>query len=637
MQEHSSGVKTDAKPHRSLFERLTALISPEPENRAELLEVLHDAHERNLIDADALSMIEGVFQVSDLSARDIMIPRSQMDVIDISKPIEEWMPSVLSTAHSRFPAIEGERDKVIGILLAKDLLRYYAEESFDVRDMLRPAIFIPESKRLNVLLRDFRANHNHMAIVVDEYSGVAGLITIEDVLNKSSATSKTNTISTRRRTTSSRSRKACTVRAGASRRSPRSPSSTENSAPSCRSMTSTPSAAWSPSTWRACRTRATCSTWTTCASKCCAPTPDKSTCCWSRSCRPPPTRTNNAFSPHRSQRPSQAATQHTRPDDHRRAGRRRERVRVRAVRLVAGRNPRAGRAVLSGAARVHRQKRRANRLGLRLRLDRRRHLLAVRLAELLRRHGRADRGGRRRAAGLRNGLLRRAGDGRRRVAAQALAAAAAGRECAGAAGDVGLVRVDTRLAVHRLPVAVGRLRAQSQPAGRLRAAGRCLWPRMAGRAVRRRAAAVGAPHALDRHRRDRRADGRRLRLELRAVDAAGRPADCRPPFAGQYPAGRKIQRRPRAGDAEAVPGHDHRRAGRSDRDAGDGHRDAAAAAAARLSGDAEPVRAEDPQQPDTRHPAGRQRDGLLQQRDRHAVDGRIELLPLRQAPSGAVW
>jgi len=184
MQEHSSSVKTDAKPHRSLFERLTAFISPEPENRSELLEVLHDAHERNLIDADALSMIEGVFQVSDLSARDIMIPRSQMDVIDISKPIEEWLPLVLQTAHSRFPAIEGERDKVIGILLAKDLLRYYAEESFDVRDMLRPAIFIPESKRLNVLLRDFRANHNHMAIVVDEYSGVAGLITIEDVLEQ---------------------------------------------------------------------------------------------------------------------------------------------------------------------------------------------------------------------------------------------------------------------------------------------------------------------------------------------------------------------------------------------------------------------------------------------------------------------
>ena len=185
MQDHPSSIKSfDAKPHKSLFERLTALISPEPGNRAELLEVLHDAHERSLIDADALSMIEGVFQVSDLSARDIMIPRSQMDVVDISKPIEEWLPQVLEAAHSRFPAVEGERDKVIGILLAKDLLRYYAEESFDVRGMLRPAVFIPESKRLNVLLRDFRSNRNHMAIVVDEYGGVAGIITIEDVLEQ---------------------------------------------------------------------------------------------------------------------------------------------------------------------------------------------------------------------------------------------------------------------------------------------------------------------------------------------------------------------------------------------------------------------------------------------------------------------
>ena len=185
MQDHPRGAKfIDTKPHRSLFERLTALISPEPENRAELLEILHEAHERNLIDADALSMIEGVFQVSDLSARDIMVPRPQMNVIDLTKPIDEWMPQVLEAAHSRFPAIEGDRDKVVGILLAKDLLRHYANDSFNVREMLRPAIFIPESKPLNVLLRDFRANHNHMAIVVDEYGGVAGLITIEDVLEQ---------------------------------------------------------------------------------------------------------------------------------------------------------------------------------------------------------------------------------------------------------------------------------------------------------------------------------------------------------------------------------------------------------------------------------------------------------------------
>ena len=184
MQDYPPGSRPEHKPHRSLFERLTALISPEPENRAELLDLLHDAQERNLLDADAMSMIEGVFQVSDLAARDIMIPRSQMDVVDLAKPIDEWLPMVLETAHSRFPAVDGDRDKVVGILLAKDLLRYYAEESFEVRDMLRPAVFIPESKRLNVLLRDFRANRNHIAIVVDEYGGVGGLITIEDVLEQ---------------------------------------------------------------------------------------------------------------------------------------------------------------------------------------------------------------------------------------------------------------------------------------------------------------------------------------------------------------------------------------------------------------------------------------------------------------------
>ncbi|WP_076592389.1 HlyC/CorC family transporter [Herminiimonas arsenitoxidans] len=180
----TSGKSGDAKPHRSLFERLTALIAPEPDSRSELLTILHDAHERNLIDADALAMIEGVFQVSELCARDIMVPRAQMDVVDITKPIEEWLPMVLHTAHSRFPAIDGERDKVVGILMAKDLLRYYAEESFDIRSTLRTAVFIPESKRLNVLLSDFRAKHNHIAIVVDEYGGVAGLITIEDVLEQ---------------------------------------------------------------------------------------------------------------------------------------------------------------------------------------------------------------------------------------------------------------------------------------------------------------------------------------------------------------------------------------------------------------------------------------------------------------------
>jgi magnesium and cobalt transporter len=129
-------------------------------------------------------MIEGVLQVSETQVRDVMIPRSQMDVIDISKTPEEFIPFVIETAHSRFPVIDDDKNDIIGILLAKDLLRYYAGEDFDVRDMLRPAVFIPESKRLNVLLKEFRSNRNHIAIVVDEYGGVAGMITIEDVLEQ---------------------------------------------------------------------------------------------------------------------------------------------------------------------------------------------------------------------------------------------------------------------------------------------------------------------------------------------------------------------------------------------------------------------------------------------------------------------
>jgi len=169
---------------RSLLERLTDLISPEPDSRTELLEVLQDAHARNLIDADSLSMIEGVFQVSELTARDIMVPRPQMDMVNIADAPEAFIPFMQQTAHSRFPVCEGSRDNIIGILLAKDLLRYYTDENFDLRETLRPAVFIPESKRLNILLREFRINRNHIAIVVDEYGGVAGLVTIEDVLEQ---------------------------------------------------------------------------------------------------------------------------------------------------------------------------------------------------------------------------------------------------------------------------------------------------------------------------------------------------------------------------------------------------------------------------------------------------------------------
>ncbi len=169
----------------SLLERLSALIMREPEDREQLIALLHSAYERSLLDSEALSMIEGVLQVSEMQVRDIMIPRAQMDVVDIGDTPDTFIPTVISTAHSRFPVIDRERDNVLGVLLAKDLLRYYAgEEEFEVREMLRPAVFVPESKRLNVLLREFRASRNHMAIVVDEYGGVAGLVTIEDVLEQ---------------------------------------------------------------------------------------------------------------------------------------------------------------------------------------------------------------------------------------------------------------------------------------------------------------------------------------------------------------------------------------------------------------------------------------------------------------------
>jgi len=169
----------------TLLERLSAFLTREPEDREELLHLLHGSFERKLLDADALSIIEGALQVSEMTVRDIMIPRAQMDVVSIEDEPAGFIPFVLETRHSRFPVIGENKDDVIGILLAKELLNYYANpESFNLRDTLRPAVFVPESKRLNVLLRDFRANRNHIAIVVDEYGGVSGLVTIEDVLEQ---------------------------------------------------------------------------------------------------------------------------------------------------------------------------------------------------------------------------------------------------------------------------------------------------------------------------------------------------------------------------------------------------------------------------------------------------------------------
>ncbi|MBL8491395.1 MAG: CBS domain-containing protein [Rhodocyclaceae bacterium] len=168
----------------SILGRLSALLMRQPEDREELMQLLRGAFERHLLEADALGIIEGAMQVSEMQVRDIMVPRAQMDVIEAGDPPAKIVETVIEAAHSRFPVVGENRDDVIGILLAKELLRHIVGKSFDLRDTLRPAVFIPETKRLDVLLREFRASRNHMAIVVDEYGGVAGLVTIEDVLEQ---------------------------------------------------------------------------------------------------------------------------------------------------------------------------------------------------------------------------------------------------------------------------------------------------------------------------------------------------------------------------------------------------------------------------------------------------------------------
>ena len=181
------GRSTNGSDSRSWFEKISQAITGEPKDREQLVEVLRDSEQRNLLDADSLAMIEAVMQVTEMHVRDIMIPRSQMEVVDRDVPPEEFLPTILESGHSRFPVINDTRDEVVGILLAKDLLAYFAagdKVRFEIRDVMRTPVFVPESKRLNVLLNDFRSNRNHMAIVVDEYGGVAGLVTIEDVLEQ---------------------------------------------------------------------------------------------------------------------------------------------------------------------------------------------------------------------------------------------------------------------------------------------------------------------------------------------------------------------------------------------------------------------------------------------------------------------
>ena len=184
----SEGQPTNGSGNRTWLERLTQALLGEPLDREKLVEQLRDAEQHNILDAEALSMIEGVMQVSDIQVREVMIPRAQMVVVESDCEPDEFVKTVVDSGHSRFPVVGDSRDDVEGILLAKDLLSYFVNGNgrgkFDMRDHIRPAVFIPESKRLNVLLRDFRSKRNHMAIVADEYGGVSGLVTIEDVLEQ---------------------------------------------------------------------------------------------------------------------------------------------------------------------------------------------------------------------------------------------------------------------------------------------------------------------------------------------------------------------------------------------------------------------------------------------------------------------
>ncbi|MEO7433497.1 MAG: transporter associated domain-containing protein [Dokdonella sp.] len=172
-------------PSRSWFERISQALSGEPQSREELIEELRHAQANGLMSNDTLSMVEGAIQVADLTVSDVMVPRAQMVSLPIDAALPQILKDVLESGHSRFPVHAGDKDEILGILLAKDLLRCYTEDtSADIRSLLRPVTMIPESKRLNILLKEFRLSRNHMAIVVDEYGGVAGLVTIEDVLEQ---------------------------------------------------------------------------------------------------------------------------------------------------------------------------------------------------------------------------------------------------------------------------------------------------------------------------------------------------------------------------------------------------------------------------------------------------------------------
>jgi len=172
---------------KSWLDKLSTLFSDDPNDRQDLKDILREAAERNVVDSETLSILEGALQVSDMQVRDIMVPRSQMVCIKAEESLQQFLPSIIESAHSRFPVLGEGQDEVLGVLLAKDLLPLILNENrddFNVKDVLRSAAFVPESKRLNILLKEFRATRNHMAIVADEFGGIAGIVTIEDVLEQ---------------------------------------------------------------------------------------------------------------------------------------------------------------------------------------------------------------------------------------------------------------------------------------------------------------------------------------------------------------------------------------------------------------------------------------------------------------------
>ena len=169
---------------RSFLQKLAEFIHPGPDSTAELIETLAEAEDNDVIGAESRVMLEGVIRMADMTAGDVMVPATRMDLVDIHEPYEALLNVVIDTAHSRFPVYEGDRENIIGILMAKDLLKLQRAPELNLRALLRPAVFIPETKGLNDLLRDFRGNRNHLAIVIDEFGRVAGLITIEDVLEQ---------------------------------------------------------------------------------------------------------------------------------------------------------------------------------------------------------------------------------------------------------------------------------------------------------------------------------------------------------------------------------------------------------------------------------------------------------------------